>query len=490
MRKLISVITGLGVFFSPINSALKAQTNVNNPTFSFVNSPNSQSSFAVAGSAPTLDANQQAALQNALSQATFNNSPATTSGASYTANPAIPQIPSFSYVAGTPLAQALPAGIVGLFGTNNNYSPQSATQAAGGNVTALATGNADKLPFLSKIPLAATIAANPTLADRQVADVFPAWGAADPNATLGATASSPLGKLPIPTEVLATTPVSNLLGITNTPYSNYPGIGKPDLPSLPSDGAAKIADLPGMGDLPLSQLVKIGDIPAGLQLMKFDKLNSGQNKISVPTGSKIASGSNKEPNAPCTGICDAVELLNTVAPKNNSDPLNGSLSIISQQLKGGYGLLGDLMTAAGVREPAGFEVPYIGINGCGSKWSAESPNAQGGTIRQQLNLRFCSQGLLGFQATPYFIRLPLPLPTSEKQANVLLPMSVKPVIIAKSIAAAVPASPSATVAALPTVNGKQPSFTTPSNDVNQVALFGSATKKSYSPLLGVTTNDA
>jgi hypothetical protein len=253
----------------------------------------------------------------------------------------------------------------------------------------------------------------------------------------------------------------------------------------------KIGDLPGLPNLPWSKLIAINNVPTGLMVMKFDKLDSGQNKISVPKGAKIASGSNKEPNAPCSGICDAVELLNSLDPQNNSDPYNGSLSIIGQRLKGGHGIVGDLMTAAGIREPAGFEVPYIGMNGCGSKWSAESPNAPQGTIQQQLNLRFCYATLVGFQASPYFIPLPLPLPTSEKQANLLLPMSISPVIINQPSISSVPSVSSSSTAKLnsPTPGDSQQPFTTPATTgTDKVALFGSATKKSYSPSLGIGLN--
>jgi hypothetical protein len=459
--------------------------------------------------ADTLTNEQQTSIRKALAQATFANSPPTADGASYIADPRIPQIPSFSYTKGTPLTQAIPAAVVMLMGADK-YTPQTATQASGGDPTTLVNAKLTSLPFVGKLPFAATIAANPLLKGLKVGDVFPTWAGsptnpADPNATLGNIAKSPLGKLPIPAEVLANTPIANLPGILTTPYNDYPGIGKPDLPGIPSidlsavtlgaDGI-KVGDLPGIPALPWSKLIKIDSIPNTLMVMKFDKLNSGQNKISVANGSKIASGSNKEPNAPCSGICDAVELLNAVDRQNNLDPYNGSLSIIGQRLKGGYGLLGDLMTAAGVREPAGFEVPYIGMNGCGSKWSAESPNAEAGTIRQQLNLRFCYSDILGFQATPYFIPLPLPLPTSEKQANLLIPMSISPVVIVKPPTSSIPTIPS-TIAGLPSTgasptpgDSKEP-FTVPSTTgFDKVALFGSATKKAYSPTLGISSENA
>ena len=172
---------------------------------------------------------------------------------------------------------------------------------------------------------------------------------------------------------------------------------------------------------------------------------------------------------------------------------NGSLSIIGQRLKGGEGLVGDLMTAAGIREPAGFEIPYIGIGGCGSKWSAESPNAEAGTVQQQLNLRVCyTVPFLGFQASPYFIPLPLPLPANEREANILLPMKISPIAMIGPPIPSIPSIariPNSTTS--PTPGNSQQSFITlPSTSDENVALFGTATKKAYSPSLGIGTDRA
>jgi hypothetical protein len=456
--------------------------------------------LARANAAETLSEDRQALLLRALSAATFANSPPTTEDITYTADPRIPQIPSFAYAKGTPLAEAMPASVLMLMGANQ-YTPQTATMASGGDPNALASSTLTSLPFVGKLPLAAIVAANPQLQNLQAAAVFPTW-TASPDATLGNIANSPLGRLPIPANVIATTPIANLPGITATPYNSYPGIGQPDLPGIPSidltatplgrDGV-KVSDLPGLPTLPWNRLIAITNIPSTLVVMKFDKLNSGQNNISVANGSKIASGSNKEPNAPCSSTCDAVELLNVFDPQNNLDPFNGTLSIIGQRLKGGYGLVGDLMTAAGIREPAGFEVPYIGINGCGSKWSAESPNAEAGTIQQQLNLRFCySIPFLGFQASPYFIPLPLPLPANEQQANILLPMSISPVVIITPPVPSIPAIARIPNSTTSPILGDRPqlSIATVANSADKVALFGNATKKAYSPSLGISLNNA
>jgi hypothetical protein len=436
---------------------------------------------------PQLSDGQIAAVKTALSQATFANSPPTTTSATYVADPRIPQIPSFSYTAGTPLPKAVPGAMVSMMGASK-YSPQSATTDSGGDPNAFVNTKLTALPFFGKLPFASVVAANPQLAKLKVGDVFPSWGAADPNKSVADVANSPLGNTPLPPEVLASTSTSNLPGVTTTPYGDYPGIGKSPLDAANSGETVYVADMPGVSKLSFDKFVKIGAIPPGLTLLKFDLLHSGQKELSVANGDKVAAGSNKEPNAPCKN-CDAVELLGPIASDSNLNPYNGTISPIGLRLKGGEGLLGDLFTAAGVREDSGFEVPYIGFGDCGSKWSARSPNAKAGTVQQTLSFRYCyTLPFLGFQATPYFLALPLPLPANEKQANLLLPMKVKPVankLFSSPTISSVPSIPStpsiASVSPSPSISPTIPSAV----GIDKVALFGSATKNSYSPTLNV-----
>jgi hypothetical protein len=341
------------------------------------------------------------------------------------------------------------------------------------------------LPFFGKLPFASVVAANPQLAKLKVGDVFPSWGAADPNKSVADVANSPLGKTPLPADVLASTPTENLPGVTTTPYGDYPGIGKPPLDAANPGETVYVADMPGVSKLSFDKFIKIGAIPPGMTLMKFDLLHSGQKELSVANGDKVAAGSNKEPNAPCKN-CDAVELLSAVAANSDLNPYNGTISPIGLKLKGGYGFLGDLFTAAGVREDSGFEVPYIGFENCGSKWSARSPNVEGGTIQQTLSFRYCATlPIIGFIATPYFLPLPLPLPANEQQGNLLIPMKVKPVTNKLFPSPTIPTTPS--IASVPTATAT-PSVTpsVPSTvGYDKVALFGSATKNSYSPTLNI-----
>jgi hypothetical protein len=437
-----------------------------------------------------LSTEQLSAVKAALSQATFANSPPTTTSATYVADPRIPQIPSFSYTAGTPLPKAVPGAMGSMMGASK-YSPQSATTDAGGDPNAFANTKLTALPFFGKLPFASVVAANPQLAKLKVGDVFPSWGAADPNKSVADVANSPLGKTPLPADVLASTPTENLPGVTTTPYGDYPGIGKPPLDAANPGETVYVADMPGVSKLSFDKFVKIGAIPPGMTLMKFDLLHSGQKELSVANGDKVAAGSNKEPNAPCKN-CDAVELLSAVAANSDLNPYNGTISPIGLKLKGGYGFLGDLFTAAGVREDSGFEVPYIGFENCGSKWSARSPNVEGGTIQQTLSFRYCATlPIIGFIATPYFLPLPLPLPANEKQANLLLPMKIKPVANKLFPSPTIPTIPTIpttpSIASVPTATAT-PSVTpsVPSTvGYDKVALFGSATKNSYSPTLNI-----
>jgi hypothetical protein len=430
---------------------------------------------------------QITAVKKALSLATFANSPPTNTSATYVADPRIPQIPSFSYTAGTPLPKAVPGAMASMMGASK-YSPQSATTDAGGDPNAFANTKLTALPFFGKLPFASVVTANPQIAKLKVSDVFPSWGAADPNQSVGDVANSPLGKAPLPAEVLAFTPTSNLPGVTETPYGDYPGIGKAPLNPTNLGETVYVADMPGVSKLSFDKFVKIGAIPPGLTLLKFDLLHSGQKELSVANGDKVAAGSNKEPNAPCKN-CDAVELLSPIASDSNLNPYNGTISPIGLRLKGGEGLLGDLFTAAGVREDSGFEVSYIGFGDCGSKWSARSPNVKAGTVQQTLSFRYCyTLPFLGFQATPYFLSLPLPLPANEKQGNLLIPMKVKPVankLFPSPTIPTIPTTPS--IASVPTATATpSAALTVPSTvEYDKVALFGAATKNSYSPTLNI-----
>jgi hypothetical protein len=100
-----------------------------------------------------LSQEQLAAVKNALSTATFANSPPTTTSVTYTADPRIPQIPSFSYTAGTPLPKAVPGAMVSMMGASK-YSPQSATTDSGGDPNAFVNTKLTALPFFGKLPFA------------------------------------------------------------------------------------------------------------------------------------------------------------------------------------------------------------------------------------------------------------------------------------------------------------------------------------------------
>jgi hypothetical protein len=442
------------------------------------------SSIPIASSARAaeMDAAQKAALDKAL-QGTMRNSPPTDSDVKFDGDPRIPQIPAFSWQKGQAMADAYPASVGLLLGAGK-FSPETAISAAGQSVPDLENASLGELKFLEQTSLKDVLTANPQLINKKIGDI-PGWSG-NASTTLGELSKTSAGNLPIPDEVLKAASVKDLDGISKTLYSAYPEIGK-----------LKIADLPGVQDIPWNKLITSQAIPPTMQVMKFDKLLTGQKKLNKDNGSNVASGSNKEPHAPCEN-CDAVELRSILqfgSPTdtlNAKNPLNGSLSLIGQKLKGGEGLLGDIMTAAGVREPGGFEVPYIGIGSCGSKWSAESPDAKKGSFQQQLNFRMCYYDtFLGFQATPYFIPIPLPLPATEKEANVLLPMIVSPIAFIRStpsVSSAVNGLTSGlTSSVVPSIAANTPSI--PTNGVSPMAaLFGTATKNSCSPVQGICTS--
>jgi hypothetical protein len=91
--------------------------------------------------------------------------------------------------------------------------------------------------------------------------------------------------------------------------------------------------------------------------------------------------------------------------------------MVDQKLKGGSGLVGEMATATGIREYAGYEIP-----GTDFKIVAISNDARTGTAQLRLDMRISSM----FGSTPYFLPV-LPMTVSEKNGRVALPVEVTPV---------------------------------------------------------------
>ncbi|WP_146131579.1 hypothetical protein [Merismopedia glauca] len=361
-------------------------------------------------------------VSQTFSQITFNSSPTVANDVDFPGHPKLPDVPKFSWKKGDKLAEVFPIGLLKLMG-GNDYTPATAAQSLGLKLPDLLEGKLGNLKFLQDLPLKDVLAANPQLKNIQ-ANSIPGWFGVG-NQTLGQLALTPVfGSKPIPTTVLNAVKIKQFPGIVKTPYLKYLNAG-----SLP------VGSFFGLADIGFDKLFNFDvSTPTGLQLVKLDKIGTLEANIGKISRDNVSSGSNKEPYAPCEGgqaqsgssnTCDYVEFQSVLFPNIRDNRLNGTKSIIGQQLKGGEGLLGEVMTAAGVREPAGYSVPYIGMRKCGSKWSVGEPDARNGTVNQYLNFRICYRTIFGFQASPYFIPIPIGS-ASEKENTQFLPMKVEP----------------------------------------------------------------
>lgn len=362
-------------------------------------------------------------ISEVFKSVTFNSLPVVDSDVNFPGDPKLPDIPKFSWKRGDKLAEVFPIGLLRLVG-GTSFTPATAAEALGISKVKLLDGKLGNLKFLAHVSIKDLVRTNPQLKDIKLS-LIPGWSVSK-HLTLGQIASNPFfNNKSLPTSVLNAAKIKLFPGIADTPYFKYPNIG-----SLPIDRFF------GLADIGFDRVFGIAFQSQfeGLQLIKLDKIATQEADIGKSPRDNVSSGSNKEPYAPCEGgqaqvdsqnTCDYVEFQSVLLPGVRDNPLNGTKAVVGQSLKGGHGLLGQVMTAAGVREPAGYEVPYVGIKKCGSKWSAGNLDPRNGTIVQYLNLRICYQTLFGFQASPYFI--PIPIGTgAEKDNTQFLPMKVQP----------------------------------------------------------------
>jgi hypothetical protein len=295
-----------------------------------------------------------------------------------------------------PIAEGMPIGATAL----KDLSPESAIAAAGVRVD-LNTLPLSELKFLKQTSLESVVAANPDIANLTARSV--GWVERGDN-TLGSLASLDAGKQPLPDSVLTSATIGRFGKIAQTPYSKY------------AEAATQpVANFLGAGDIPLSKLSSISSV-AGvgtvIDRIKLDRVATRE--FATGIASRISSGSNKQPHAPCT---EAANNCNTLEIQGRSKGVAGSLWMVNQKLQGGSGLVGSMATAAGIREYAGYEIP-----GTDFKLVALSADARTGTARLRLDMRVNST----FGSTPFFLPL-MSLTVSEKQRDVPFPVAVVPV---------------------------------------------------------------
>lgn len=297
---------------------------------------------------------------------------------------------------GRPIAEGIPIGATKL----KDFSPTTAIAATGSNLD-LSKVQLSELKFLKETPLKSVVAANPSIATLPAKTLGWVEGG---DKTLGELATSNLGQNPLPESVLKSTSIGQFGDIANTPYSSYTEAAK-----------QPIANFLGTANIPLSKLTTISSTASTgkvVEQITVDRINSKE--IASGINARISSGSNKEPHAPCT---QAANNCNVLEIRGQTKGVIGSLWMVDQKLKGGSGLVGEMATAAGIREYAGYEIP-----GTDFKVVAISDDARTGTAQLRLDMRISSM----FGSTPFFLPV-LPMTVSEKKGRVALPVEVIPV---------------------------------------------------------------
>jgi hypothetical protein len=289
-------------------------------------------------------------------------------------------------------------------GKLQNFSPTTALAAAGQKLD-LDRVRLGELKFLNQTSLKSVLTANPAL--NSVVAESVGWSG-QRQKTLAQIATTDLGDSPLPDTVLNANSIGQFGDIANTPYSKYPtALNQP------------VANFLGTDSIPLSKLTNISTAPSSgktIARIRVDRINTQE--LAAGIGHRISSGSNREPHAPCTQArnCSVLEI------DGQAKGVTGSLWMVGQRLKGGTGTMGELATAAGIREYAGYELP-----GTELKLVALSSDARKGTANLGLDLRTSS--MLG--STPFFIPV-LRWTIGERDGKVPLLVEVAPVASTKA----------------------------------------------------------
>jgi hypothetical protein len=271
-------------------------------------------------------------------------------------------------------ASCMPMGFLNTAFGVGQLTPQSAATAAGKSAL---TGNetlATATPWLAKISVKDALAGNPSLAA-----ILPASAYLPATRFSGKTLNPNLQNTPFGSVVnLSSTLLNRVPSLANTPLNNFAGIQK-----------LTASMIPNIGNIPLANMPSIR-IPAGAAILKMDLVRNKERNVN----NIVMSGSDRQPNAPCSKNCDYIE----THPLVGMPYLKGAkiISGDSLQVNGGSGLL---QWVNGGKEPTG-------INFAGMKLVIRNVNAKKGTATVNLNFRSCFY-LFGQHCTPYFLGFPL-----------------------------------------------------------------------------------
>lgn len=429
----------------------------------------------------------QKRVTDSLKEVTFKSLPAFTNDVDFKGDSRIP-IKPFSWKAGQKVDETLPLQIVLLIADpQKSFTPEGIASDLGIDSSTFLDGSLKNLPYLKNLKIKDLLQIDPSLQNLAIdtakgwaSDLIPDTG----TLTLGNLATNGFAENSIPDAVLNNTKIGEFGNIAKIDYKEVSKIAG-DLP---------VKDFYGLSDLSFDKIISVSTLPSTMVPLQADIAltdEPSKNQFNVVTGS------NKEPNSQCKDDkCSWLQGRGIVLANasDNHNPYNGVMLQSAKgatKLKGGEGLVGDLMTAAGVRESTGLSVPYIGGQ-CGSKLIINDINAKTGTASQSLAFRACwSDFFLGFQATPYFIEIPFLWSLKEKGSTFdkfILPAMVSPSVRTSAIA---PGMTNAATTAVSSVT--PPSAASIANNVAQpvtaarATLFGSGNNfTAFSPATGVS----
>lgn len=318
------------------------------------------------------DSAAQAQLKTTFSQLTLNN--AAPFSESVVAD--IPQqaqgmfggLTKVSCRAGESPGQCMPMGIFDYALGVGQLTPNTAAAAAGKTVD-FNSPISIAAPWLGNIKTIDVLAGNPSLQT-----ILPIGAVTDLGALNPAIANLPFGNV-VDLSKVSMGVVPSLATIALNQYQGYQSL--------------VAAEIPNLGDIPFTKMPGF-TIPVGVSLLRLDLVRNRERNIQR----KVMSGSELQPNAPCSINCDYIE----TTPLVGLPILKGAkiVSGDSQQVEGGKGLL---RWVNGGKEPTGVSFSTM-------KLVVRQVKARSGSAIVHLNFRSCFY-FFGEHCTPFFIGFPL-----------------------------------------------------------------------------------
>lgn len=452
-------------------------------------SPLSLSLKANAESSPSSQ-DVQKQVTDALKAVTFKNLPAFTNDVDFKGDARVPLKP-FSWKAGQKVADTLPLQIALMIADPQKaFTAEGIANDLGVDSSTFLDGSLKNMPYLKSLKIKDLLKIDPSLKDLPL-DAAKGWESdlipSSQATTLGNLVTNGFGDNSIPDSVLNNTKIGEFGNIAKVDYKEVSKIV----------GELPVKDFYGLSDLSFDKIIAVTTLPDTVVPLQADiALTNEPSKNQL----NVVTGSNKEPKSQCKDDkCSwlqgrGIALANASHVQN---PYNGVMLQSAKgatKLKGGEGVVGDLMTAAGVRESTGLSIPYMGGQ-CGAKLIINDINAKTGTASQSIAFRACwSDFILGYQATPFFLEVPFLWSLKEKGSTfdkLILPSLVSPSV---KVSASIPLSSTNAVATNNPASSSA-AVTTPPNTIPpaqpvaaaQAALFGNGNGfNAFSPATGVT----